>query len=182
MSESIPEPIKEKWSLFLFSGLFFVVGGILAIMMPLASTIAVKLIIGAILVVTGLVELVQAFGVKGWFGFIWKLAVGLIFVIAGVYLFSDPLTGVLTLTLLVALTFFAQGVLEIVYGFQMRPANGANWIIFSGVISVVAGALIFSGFPSTATWVLGFLAGISLISSGITNIALGLAGRKALTA
>ena len=166
----------------MFSGLFFVVGGIFAILMPLASTIAVKLVIGAILIVTGLVELVQAFGVKGWLGFIWKLAVGLIFVVAGIYLFSGPLTGVVTLTLLVALTFMAQGVLEVIYGFQMRPASGSNWVIVSGVVSLIAGILIFSGFPSTTAWVLGFLAGISLISSGVTNIALGLAGRKADTA
>jgi uncharacterized membrane protein HdeD (DUF308 family) len=64
----------------------------------------------------------------------------------------------------------------------MRPANGASWIIFSGVISAIAGALIFTGLPISGAWVLGFLAGISLLSSGFTNIALAMAGRKASVA
>lgn len=182
MSEQIPEVIKERWSLFLFSGIFFIIGGMMAIFMPLASTIAVKFIIGAILLVMGVVEIVQGFGVKGWLGFIWNLALGVIFCFAGLYLLSGPLSGLMTLTLLVALTFIAQGILEVFYGFQMRPANGANWIMLSGVISAIAGIMIFTGLPVSGAWVLGFLAGISLLSSGVTNIALAMAGRKAKVA
>jgi uncharacterized membrane protein HdeD (DUF308 family) len=182
MTKQIPNTIKEKWSLFLFSRILFIIGGLMAIFMPLASTIAVKFIIGAILVVMGIVEVVQAFGIKGWLGFIWNLAVGVVFCFAGGYLLSDPLSGLMTLTLLVALTFIAQGILEIFYGIQMRPANGASWIIFSGIISAIAGVLIFTGLPISGAWVLGFLAGISLLSSGFTNIALAMAGRKASVA
>lgn len=179
MSEKVPEVIKEKSTYFIVSGIFFIIGGTLAILMPIASTIAVKLIIGSILIVMGIVGIVQSFGVKGWLGFIWNLAIGVIFVVAGIYLLSSPMRGVLTLTLLVSLTFIAQGILEVIYGFQMRPAEGANWVIVSGVISAIAGALIFMGLPTTGVWVLGFLAGISLLSSGFTNVALGMAGRRA---
>ncbi|MGI9480745.1 MAG: HdeD family acid-resistance protein [Hyphomicrobiales bacterium] len=179
MSEQVPEVIKEKSTYFIVSGIFFIIGGTLAILMPIASTLAVKLVIGSILIVMGLVGIAQSFGIKRWLGFFWNLAIGIIFLIAGFYLLSSPLRGVLTLTLLVALTFIAQGILEFFYGFQMRPAEGANWIIISGIISAVAGVLIFMGLPGTGAWVLGFLAGISLLSTGFSNIALGMAGRRA---
>jgi uncharacterized membrane protein HdeD (DUF308 family) len=75
--------------------------------------------------------------------------------------------------------FLAEGVLEIIMAFRVRPHEGWGWLILSGLIAVAAGALITLGLPSSAGWALGLLAGINLISTGWGFLFLALAGRRA---
>jgi hypothetical protein len=66
----------------------------------------------------------HAFSVSGWGGFLWELMVGILYLIAGGYLAFTPLGGVLTLTILLAALFLAEGVLEIMMAFRVRPHEG----------------------------------------------------------
>src|SRR5690349_21567814 len=114
-----------------------------------------------------------------WRGFLWELLLGLLYAVAGAYLAFFPLTGIITLTILLAAMFLVEGVLEIVMAFRVRPHEGWGWLVLSGLIAVAAGALITLGLPSSAGWALGLLAGINLISIGWGFLFLALAGRRA---
>ena len=74
--------------------------------------------------------------------------------------------------------FVAKGVFQLILGLQMRPHTGSGWVITSGVIALVAGVLIYLQWPFSALYLLGTLAGISLIFSGWSYVMIALAGRR----
>jgi uncharacterized membrane protein HdeD (DUF308 family) len=80
-----------------------------------------------------------------------------------------PLAGILSLTLVVAAYFAAQGVVQIITALTHRHAIPSwIWMLFSGVVNIVLAALIFSGWPGTAEWTLGLLFGINLLVWGLS--------------
>jgi len=175
----IKRQVAAHWIWFLVLGLVLLVAGIAAIAFPLLSTVAVKIALGWVFLVGGVIMIVHAFSAAQWRGFLWELLLGLLYAVAGAYLAFFPLTGIITLTILLAAMFLVEGVLEIVMAFRVRPHEGWGWLVLSGLIAVAAGALITLGLPSSAGWALGLLAGINLISTGWGFLFLALAGRRA---
>jgi uncharacterized membrane protein HdeD (DUF308 family) len=170
--------IAEYWVWYLFLGIVLVLGGCAAIAFPHLSTIAAKIALGWIFLVSGVVTIVHAFSAGEWRGFFLNLLIGILYVAAGAYLAFLPLTGILTLTVLVAALFVADGVLEVIMAFRIRSHRGWVWVLFSGLVAVAAGVLIALQLPSSATWVLGVLVGIKLIFAGWSFIALALGGHR----
>ena len=82
------------------------------------------------------------------------------------------------LTLLLAISLVASGVLRAWVGLQHRPEKGWGWLVAAGVITALAGLVIASGWPVNSIWVLGMFLAIDLIFQGWSFIALGLALKK----
>jgi uncharacterized membrane protein HdeD (DUF308 family) len=169
----------RHWGWFLALGIVLILAGIAAIAFPFLSTIAAKIAIGWIFLVAGIAEVIHAFYVKRWSGFVWNLLIGLLYIVAGGWLAFFPLTGILTLTIVIAALFIAEGVMELIMGFRLSPHEGWGWLIFSGIVAIAAGALIALNLPSSAVWALGLLAGINLLFSGWSFVFLALSGQKA---
>ena len=92
---------------------------------------------------------------------------------------AAPKPGLLTLTILIAALFLAEGIAEIVMAFQVRPHEGWGWVLLSGIAALAVGVMIGMDLPGSATWALGLLVGINLLFSGWSYVFLALAGRKA---
>jgi uncharacterized membrane protein HdeD (DUF308 family) len=72
----------------------------------------------------------------------------------------------LTLTILLAAYFAAQGIVTIIAAFKFS-GTGTMWLmLLSGIVSLVLAWMIFSGFPGSAASMLGLLLGINLIFTG----------------
>src|SRR5688572_4836724 len=177
--EETRREIARHWGWFLALGILLVVIGMAAIAFPFLSTIAAKVAIGWIFLVAGVVEVIHAFYVKRWAGFFWNLLIGLLYIVAGGWLAFFPLTGILTLTIVIAALFIAEGIVEFIMGFRMRPHEGWGWVVFSGLVAVAAGLLIALSLPESTVWALGLLAGINLLFSGWSFIYLALSGKRA---
>ena len=145
----------------------------------LLSTIATKIMLGWIRIVGGILMVMHAFSSLGWRGFLTSAVIGVLYVIAGARLAFFPFTGIITLTLLLAALFVAEGVLEVVMAVRVRPHEGWVWLLLSGIVAVAAGVLIALGLPNSATWAIGLLMGLNLLSTGASFIVLALAGRRA---
>jgi uncharacterized membrane protein HdeD (DUF308 family) len=96
----------------------------------------------------------------------------------GGYLAFLPLAGVLTLTILVAALFLADGLLEVIMAFRVRHHKGWGWVLVSGLVAIAAGVLIALQLPYSATWVIGVFVGIKMIFAGWSFIALALGGHR----
>jgi uncharacterized membrane protein HdeD (DUF308 family) len=83
-----------------------------------------------------------------------------------------PLQGVLTLTLLLGILFMFEGVMKVAVAVQLRPMPNWGWMLASGTAALILAAIIFSGYPGSAVWILGLLVGINLIFSGWTMLML----------
>jgi uncharacterized membrane protein HdeD (DUF308 family) len=170
--------IAAHWVWYLILGVLLLVGGVAAIAFPFVSTITAKIALGWIFLATGVITLVHAFSAGNWRGFFWNLLIGILYLVAGAYLLLFPLAGIVTLTMVIAALFLADGILEIMMAFRLRPHHNWGWVLASGVAALIAGFLIWSRLPSSATWVIGFLVGIKMIMAGWSFIALALGSHE----
>ena len=171
--------VADNWGWFLTLGILLVLAGVAAIAFPLLSTIAAKIALGWIFLLSGLLLVIHAFSIQQWRGFLLGLLLGALYLVAGGWLAFFPFTGIITLTLLLAVLFLAEGILEVAMAVRVRPHEGWGWLLLSGLVAVAVGALIAAELPSSATWAIGLLAGVNLLSTGVSFIVLALAGRRA---
>ncbi|SFJ18815.1 HdeD family acid-resistance protein [Aerobium aerolatum] len=170
------EGMRKSWIWMAVLAVISLIGGVLALFNPFAATLAATMMAGWVFALLGIVQIFQAFQVQGWGGFIWALLFGLLSLIVGGSLIFNPLAGMISLTLLVAVLFIATGVVKIMYSFSLRPVTGWGWVLFSGLVSLVLGVMILADFPASAASILGILLGVELISNGVLFlfVALGL--------
>jgi uncharacterized membrane protein HdeD (DUF308 family) len=144
-----------------------IAGGFLALLNPFGATVFAVTLAGWVFLIQGVIQVIHAFRVRDWSGFIWSLGIGVLSLLVGVVLVADPLAGAIPLTLLVAVLFLATGVAKTMFALALRPASGWVWVLASGLVSVVLGVMILAGLPATATTILGLLLGIELVSNGV---------------
>jgi uncharacterized membrane protein HdeD (DUF308 family) len=155
-----------------------IICGILAISLPLASSIGLVIVLAWLILLAGAAHLVFAFQGHSLGGILWQLLLVVAYGFAGIYMLMHPLLGVLSLTLVLAVFLLFEGVLELVLYFQIRRRPHAGWVLFDGVVTLILGILIWIHWPSSALWIIGTLVGISLIFSGISRFMLSTAIRK----
>lgn len=177
---SFTQSVRAKWGWFLTLGIVFVIGGALALLMPVASTLATSLVLGVVLFVSGIVQIFHAFQVKSWSGFFWDLIVGLVQIVGGALIYLNPFAGAITLTILIAAVFLAQGVTQTILAFKVRPHDGWGWLLASGLLALAVGVVLMMRFPVSTLTAPGILAGISILFTGVTYIMIALAARKAV--
>jgi uncharacterized membrane protein HdeD (DUF308 family) len=169
-----------SWSIFV--AILVILCGLLAIIVPILGGIAVTLLIGWVVTMVGVLHLFYAFGGRNTRTRLWELLLGLVYLIAGIYILFHPVLGLTTLTLLLATYLLVKGVLEIVQYFQTHPRRGVTWLVLDGIVNVVLALLIWSQWPFSSLWVIGTLIGISILFSGISRLMLSLELRRALAA
>ena len=175
---SLSESVRANWGWMLALGILFIVGGVFAFASPFLASLVVTTIVAFVIVVAGIAQIVQAWRMKSWGGFIWQLIIGIILVVGGLAIYANPVAGTVTLTLFAAAMFLAKGVFQIVLGFQLRPHDGWGWIVASGVIAALVGVLIYAQWPMSSLYALGTLAGISLAFTGWSYVMIALAARR----
>jgi uncharacterized membrane protein HdeD (DUF308 family) len=159
-------------------GVLLILFGVLAIGSPLLAAVAVNAVIAWLIIFAGAVHLAVAFYAHSAGSVVWKVLVGLAYVFIGGYLLWHPLLGVASLTLLLASLFLIEGVLDIVLYAQLRPARGAGWLLFDGLVTLLLALLIWAQWPSSSAWAIGTLVGVSMIMSGVARIMMSLAVRR----
>jgi uncharacterized membrane protein HdeD (DUF308 family) len=180
----LSQAVREHWKLFLTEGIILVILGILAILLPPLATIAVTILIGWLFLISGVAGLITTFGARHAPGFWWSLLSALLGIAAGAVLLLWPLSGAISLTLLLIVFFIIEGVLSIMYAIEhKRELTGQwGWMLVSGIIDLVLAAMIWGGLPSTAAWALGLLVGINMLFGGSAMIAMAMHARSGDTA
>jgi uncharacterized membrane protein HdeD (DUF308 family) len=178
MQNAISEALRTHWRLLMFQGAVMVLLGVLAFAAPVAATIAVDIFVGWLFLISGVVGLVAVFSAKDIPAFLWSFVTAALSVTAGVLLIWRPVEGALTLTLLLTALFFTEGVFQIAASIAYRHVAGVGWMLLSGVVDLALVVLIFLGWPMTATWTLGILVAVNLITSGWAIVMAAFAGRS----
>ena len=173
---------KEAAGMSIGWSIVMIVLGFVAVLMPFATGIGVSIFVGWIMVFSGFAYLAYAFAAQGAGSFLWRMLVGIVYVVGGGYLAFHPGIALESLTLLVAAIFFIEGVTEMVVFFQFRSLPGSGWILFDGIVTLVLAYLVWRPWPSSSSWAIGTLLGINLIVSGFTRLVYSVEARKALKA
>ncbi|MGB3298221.1 MAG: HdeD family acid-resistance protein, partial [Phormidesmis sp.] len=153
-------------------GIGLIILGILAIAMPAFATIASTLVFGWLFVIAGVAQIIYAFWGRSVGQLVWKLVLGVLYLGAGILVLSNVLTGAIALTFVLGVTIFAQGVIQVILAFAIRPIQSWGALLISGVLGVILGILIWSQWPLIVGWLLGVGVGVSLLCDGVWMIML----------
>ena len=168
---------SESWRTLMVGGAVIAALGVLAIVFPYTAGVSLSILLGVLLIVGGAVNLAHAFSATNWKGSLVEVVLAVIYFVAGMALMANPVIGLTTLTLIVIGYLLVDGVFEIGMGLQLRPDANWRWVVVSGALSVVVAGLLLIGFPGTATWAVGLLLGVGLLSSGLSMVLVAMNGR-----
>jgi len=181
MQARFTEALRRNWKTLLIEGIVLVILGAIAIVVPEIATRAVTILLGWLLLISGVVGLISTFRMRAAPGFAWALISAILAIVAGAYLIIWTDRGVLSLTILMIIFFVIEGVVSIFFALAHRSQLPGRWglMLFSGIIDIVLAVIIVAGFPHSAAWVLGLLLGINLVFGGAALISMSLAARRA---
>ena len=168
------------WSVAL--SILMILAGCLAIFVPRAAGIATTIFVGWLLIFSGVAHFVFGWHTRTNGGLIWELLLGIAYIAVGIYLLMNPIAGLASLALALAIYLLAEGILELILSFRLRPLPGSGWLLFDGIITLILTVMIWKTWPSNAAWVVGTLVGISMLLSGIARLMLSLAARRLVSA
>ena len=177
MMRRIDDVGQHAWW-FTALGVVFIIGGAIALIYPFLASVAAALVVGWVFIFVGVLTLIHAWQVSGWGGVVWQVIIGLIILVGGIAAIIDPISAAIGLTLLIGVVYFAKGIAQIVMGFNLRPLRAWGWVLAAGILSALVGLIIIFSWPFSGTWVLGTLAGISLIFSGWAYIMMAMTARQ----
>ena len=178
--QAVATSLHEHWVLYLVEGIILVVLGLIAIVVPPIATLAVELLFGWLFLLSGVVGLITTFWMRDAPGFWWSLLSGVLGIAAGIVLLVWPLSGVLSLTLVLIVFFSIEGIASIMYALEHKLELSGRWgfMLASGIIDLIIAAIILFGLPGSAAWALGLLVGINLTFGGAALIAMALHARE----
>jgi len=181
MAEAVLSGMKRAsgWSIAL--GILMIIVGIIAMLAPWESGLVITLVVGWCAIFNGFAQIVYAFRTHGGWHVLLEVILGIIYIIAGIYLLVHPGAGLLALTLILASFLLIYGIFALVLAFRMKPHNGWGWVLFDAIVTILLGVLIWFHWPWNSAWVVGTLFGISIFVSGITRLMMSLAIRRIAT-
>ena len=184
LRSSVTRSLHAHWRLFLAEGIVLLILGLLAIVVPQIATIAVAVFIGWILLVSGAVGLIATFRMRSAPGFWWSLISAILGIVAGILLFRSPVSGALSLTVILTVFLIVEGIVSILFAFEHKRELSGRWgaMLFSGLVDLLLAGIIIEGLPGTAAWAIGLLIGVNLVFGGVALIAMALHARDGATA
>lgn len=169
VQRAVKDAVRLHWQLFLIQGVVMIVLGVLAVIWPQISTIAVDVYAGWMFLLSGVVGLITMFFAPTAGAFLWSLLTAALALFVGVLLLWHPIEGAVSLTLVLIAFFIVEGIFQIAASLGYRDAfpESWGWMLASGIADLVLAGLIVAGWPGSAAWALGLIVGVNLISSGV---------------
>jgi uncharacterized membrane protein HdeD (DUF308 family) len=177
MDPEVRTGLARSWKLLMGAGVFAILLGCIAIVVPAAAAVGTAIFIGWILVIAGAFLVAAAFSAHSIGTVVLRLLWAALTVIVGVWLIVEPHNGTLTLTLVLGIYFLFMGITRVTVAFLARGQQNAGLVGLSGVCSLLIGILVLAKFPSSADWAIGLLVGIDLIFAGWTLCSVALVGK-----
>ena|SRR5215831_15699978 len=171
-------PIRRASKLPIIVAVLLVVFGLLALAAPLLASLGFIGILGWIFILDAAIQIIYAFQAKSTERLVWNLVVSALYVAAGAWLLLHPLLSLVGLTLVLAILFFIEGVIEIVVFVASSNRNESAWKLLDGALTVVIAAMIWRHWPSSSLWALGVLVGASMFMTGASRLMISLAARR----
>ena len=175
------DTLRKYSTWFTIYGVLLALLGILAIAMPYIATLATSIFIGWLLIASAVIGLYAVYSAgKDAPGFWWNLITAILYLAAGIMLLGNPVTGAVSLTIVLAAYLLAGGAAKIFLGIQHKRdiPQAWYWILFSGLVDIALAFLLIMGLPGTAFWAIGLLVGINLLMMGVAIVVSALSCKK----
>jgi uncharacterized membrane protein HdeD (DUF308 family) len=172
--------VRDHWVLFVVEGVVLIVLGMIAIAIPPLATLAVTILLGWLFLISGIVGLITSIMARHAPGFWWSILSAIVGILAGLVLLAWPVSGSVSLTLVLIAFFLIEGVATIMYAIEHRRGLSGRWgwLVASGILDLILAGIVIAGLPGTALWAPGLLVGINMVFGGCALVAMGLHARR----
>jgi len=160
--------VTGAWQAGLFLGAVTLVLGIIVALHPSGSLNVVAVLLGILMIVSGLFHLIRVFDRREAHR-VWLGIAGLLFIVIGVVLIRHLHLTRAIIGLVIGITWIVQGVTALISGISGGAREGRAWWIFFGIVSLAAG-IVVTATPASSVNVLATLLGIWFIVMGIFEI------------
>jgi len=166
MREAMRERVKRRSFWYLIQGGLMILAGILALVYPLVSSLTVVVLLGCVLIASGIVQGISLIDAGDLPHFWLQLVSVVLSVLIGVLLILHRGAGLLVLTLLLLVYLMVEGIAKVSFSLAIRPFPNWGWVLASGILTILVAFYLWASFPVTAVWLLGVLLGVQLICEG----------------
>lgn len=162
--------LRRNKSYITWTSIAMIAVGALAIFFPAISTFTLSMLVGWLLVFTGIVTFLGSFSIVAAGPFFGSLLLGLLKIAGGLVILYNPTIGILFMTILVSAVFMVNGAYQLAYAFELKPHSGWGWMLASSMVSILCGIYIAIALPMASIWLVGFLFGLTYLSTGIASM------------
>jgi uncharacterized membrane protein HdeD (DUF308 family) len=166
MREAMRETVKRYSFWYLLQGILMVVAGVLAIIYPMLASVAMIVLLGWILIVSGVVQGFGLIGARDVPHFWLQLVSVVLSIVVGLLLLTRPEGGLLLFTVLLLVYFMMEGISKVIFGLTIRPLPNWGWVFGSGLVGILLALYLFANVSNVSEWALGLLLGIQLLCEG----------------
>jgi uncharacterized membrane protein HdeD (DUF308 family) len=177
MREATRKTVRRGSLLYLVQGILLVIAGVLALVYPLITNVALAVFLGWMLLLSGLVQAVTLIGGGKTPDFWLQLISAALSVIVGFLFLRNPAVAVGTLVMLMSVFFMIEGISKTVFSLTIRPFPNWGWVLASGILGILIAAWLLAN-PGMSLLLLGVLIGVQLIAEGIAIATMAWMARK----
>lgn len=175
---NLAREVKKASGWYIAFGVVLLIGGIAAVARPLHAGLTVAIVVGWILLLSGIMGLVQALAARGAGGFLWRLILAVLYVAGGYYVMRNPAAGLAALTVILGVVLFFGGAMKLLMAAALKGMPGVGLMTVSGIVSIVVAILIWVRLPASSEVIIGILIGIDFMMTGVSIIVFGTGARK----
>ena len=161
---------KQNKGVLIALGVISIILGLILLSAPIATTFAVNVLLGIVLVIGGIVQFIASFWADGWWRKIAGMIVGIIFAFIGLFVFGNALATMVIITLVIAFALLISGAFRIGWALDLRPKKGWGETMIVGILSIILSFIIISGWLLDSLYVVGILLAIDFIATGLLEI------------
>lgn len=158
--------LRDHRGWFIALGIALIALGVTAFANLFAASIATVYYLGILMIMGAVAQMVMAFGVRNWARAFFLIAAAILYGLAGLFAFMDPVLASTVITLLLGAMLIASGVVRIVLALRERPRSAWGWVLTNGILGVLVGVIVLAGWPVNSLWILGLFLSVDLIAQG----------------
>jgi uncharacterized membrane protein HdeD (DUF308 family) len=172
--------LNVGWKMLLVRGVIAIVFGIVAIVWPISTAIALALLWGFWALFDGIGSLVQAFQPESRGSRVWLVIMGLVALVAAFFAIFSPAVTAVALTWILGIWLIVRGVFEAIGAFSSSSLL-PRWLLLVGAaLSLLLGVLFVSN-PGRAVVAIAVWLGVTALIWGGVFVAMAIAIRRGLT-
>ncbi len=175
------QELPHGWKWFLLLGIMNLIFGIFGVAFASLVTITTTILFGILMFLSGVIQMYHWFKAKetDWHGRIPHILFALFYIIGGIVIFLDPVTGASALTITLAVIFILIGSMRL--GLSILLAiHHWRWLqhAIGGVLALILGIYILIQWPLSSLWVIGLFISIEMILNGWQMIFISFKAKK----
>jgi uncharacterized membrane protein HdeD (DUF308 family) len=157
------QSMTQNWWLYALRGVAAIIFGVIAIIYPGATLLALVLVFGIYAIIDGVLAIIAAFQMRKVVDRWWVVLLeGLAGIAVGIIALVNPVLTAGALLLLIAFWAVFTGIMEIIAAIRLRQEIKNEWaLILTGILSIILGVFLFA-FPGGGSlalvWTIGLYA------------------------